>query len=38
MITRSVNLEEKHIEYIDSKSINLSDWVRKRLDEEIEAR
>ena len=35
MITRSVLITEEQDEYLERHSINLSDWLRKRLDKEI---
>lgn len=31
--TRTMMLEQKHVNWINDNSINFSDWVRKRIDE-----
>jgi len=36
MITTSVTIEKYHKEWIESNSINLSKFLRKRIDEAIE--
>lgn len=34
-ITTTITLEERHKQWIDDNSINLSKWIRKKLEEEI---
>jgi len=33
--SRTVWLEDRHIEWIEENSINFSKWVRKKLDDEM---
>jgi len=34
-ITRGIVIEERHTEWIEKNSINLSSWIRKKIEEEI---
>lgn len=33
--TRGVRLYKHHVEWIDDKAINLSQWVRNKIDQEL---
>jgi len=34
--SRGVNLEQRHLNWIEENSLNFSDWVRKQIDQELE--
>lgn len=34
--SRGVNLEQRHLDWIEENSLNFSDWVRKQIDQELE--